>query len=228
VAAAKLASHPEARRRPVPIVLVDDHPITRAGVRALLEETEFRIVGEAASGRQAPEIVRQARPRIVLLDICMADGDGLEALVALKRRFPSLAVLMLTAYDEPDFVSRAMAGGADGFLHKGVRREKLLDALRAIVQGHPSLQPPDDPPSFDSAIDQPAPEEPFEPLTPREEQVLRLLVTGRSNREIAEILFVADSTIKTHVQNITAKLGVSDRVQAAVWAVRRGICSRAD
>jgi len=226
MAAVKIASRPDAGLCPVPIVLVDDHPISRAGVRVLLEETEFAVVGEAESGREVLDVVRRTRPRIVLLDIRMAGGDGLDALVALKRRFPSIAVLMLTGYDEPDFLARAVAGGAAGYLLKGVRREGLLAALRAVAHGDILIQPEAPCRSPDPATKQPASTEPFEPLTPREEQVLRLLATGRSNREIAEILFVADSTVKTHVQNITAKLGVSDRVQAAVWAVRRGLCPR--
>jgi DNA-binding NarL/FixJ family response regulator len=215
-------SQPEAGS--IPVVLVDDHPISRAGVRALIEETEFTIVGEAESGREALEVVRRVRPRIVLLDIRMAGGDGLEALAALKREHPRIAALMLTGYDDPGFLARAVAGGAAGYLLKGVHREELIAALRAVAHGDMLLTPDDLRRSLDRVAQEPPPEDPFEPLTAREEQVLRLLATGRSNREIAALLFVAESTVKTHVQNITAKLGVSDRVQAAVWAARRGLC----
>jgi DNA-binding NarL/FixJ family response regulator len=211
----------------VPVVLVDDHAIARAGVRALLEETEFTIAGEAASGREALVVVREVQPRIVLLDIRMADGDGLEALVALKREHPRTAVLMLTTYDDPGFMARAIAGGAAGYLLKGVGRDDLLGALRAVASGDTLLKMEDLRQALARVVEHPASAEgPFEPLTHREEEVLRLLALGLSNREIAAQLFVADSTVKTHVQNISAKLGVSDRVQAAVWAVRRGLCPR--
>lgn len=210
---------------PVRIVLVDDHEISRAGVRVLLEDTEFTVVGEAESGSEALEVVRRTAPRVVLLDIRMAEGDGLSALVALKRADPRVAVLMLTTYDDPALVARAVAGGAAGYLLKGVDREQLLAALRAVAGGEMLLKPEDLRHSLKGVVQQPAPvEDCFEPLTSREEEVLRLLATGLSNREIAARLFVAESTVKTHVQNITGKLGVSDRVQAAVWAARHGLC----
>jgi DNA-binding NarL/FixJ family response regulator len=216
----------------VPVVLVDDHPISRAGVRALIEGTEFTVVGEASSGREALEVVRQTRPRIVLLDIRMAGGDGLEALAALKREHPRIAALMLTTYDDPELMARAVSGGAAGYLLKGVCQEDLVRALRAVALGDMLLGPDDLRRSLErvtegSTLAALPCDEPFEPLTPREQEVLRLLATGRSNRQIAALLFVAESTVKTHLQNITAKLGVSDRVQAAVWAARHGYCQGA-
>lgn len=210
---------------PVRIVLVDDHAISRAGVRVLLEDTEFVVVGEAASGSEALEVVRRTAPRIVLLDIRMSGGDGLNALVALKRADPRVAVLMLTTYDDPALVARAVAGGAAGYLLKGVDREQLVAALRAVAGGELLLKPEDLRHTLQGVVPRSAPVDgPFEPLTPREEEVLRLLATGLSNREIAARLFVAESTVKTHVQNLMGKLGVSDRVQAAVWAARHGLC----
>src|SRR5689334_12972081 len=119
----------------IDVVLVDDHAIWRGGVRSLLEETEFRVAGEAGSGREALEIVRALLPRIVLLDIRMAGGDGLDTLQAIKQAYPEISVVMLTTYDNPTYMARAVAGGASGYLLKGVERDELLEALRAVADG---------------------------------------------------------------------------------------------
>lgn len=207
----------------VSVMLVDDHAIWRGGVRSMLEDTEFTVVGEAGSGREALEVARQALPELTLLDIRMAGGDGLDALVALKQAHPRMCVVMLTTYDNPTYMARAVAGGAAGYLLKGVERDALLEALRAVATGDMLITPQDLVRSLRGISEQAANSgELIEPLTEREEEVLRLLATGLSNRDIASLLFVAESTIKTHVEHILGKLGVSDRVQAAVWAARNG------
>lgn len=208
----------------VPIVLVDDHDIWRDGVRSMLAETEFKVVGEAASGEEAPDVVAQCSPRIVVLDVRMAGGDGFEALRAIKSRFPSVMVIMLTTYSSPTFMARAVADGASGYLLKGMKRAELVDALRAVISGETLLTREDlahslrcvndvSQESTDLAI----------PLTPREVEVLGLVANGLSNRDVSAALFVSVGTAKTHVENIIRKLGVSDRVQAAVWAARNGL-----
>jgi DNA-binding NarL/FixJ family response regulator len=208
----------------VPVVLVDDHAIWRGGVRSMLEDTEFVVVGEASSGKEAVEVVKSALPRLVLLDIRMAGGDGLDALQAIKAEHAQVSVVMLTTYDNPTYMARAVAGGAAGYLLKGVDREALLEALRAVASGDLLLNPKElvrslrgISPDAIGAIDLIA------PLTEREQEVLRLVATGMNNRDIGAVLFVAESTVKTHVEHIIGKLGVSDRVQAAVWAARHGI-----
>ena len=205
-------------------MLVDDHAIWRGGVRSMLEDTEFEIVGEAASGHEALAVARQVNPRLVLLDIRMAGGDGLDALVALKQEFPRMAVVMLTTYDNPTYMARAVAGGAVGYLLKGVEYDEMLATLRAVVQGDILLSAQELVRALrgvsEAAIGS---EDLVVPLTEREEEVLRLLSTGLSNRDMASLLFIAESTIKTHVEHILGKLGVSDRVQAAVWAARHGL-----
>lgn len=192
----------------------------------MLEDTEFRVVGEAASGRDALNAVRRVQPQIVLLDIRMAGGDGLDALQALKVEFPRTAVIMLTTYDNPTYMARAVAGGAAGYLLKGVGYDALLTSLRAVAGGEMLLNAQDLTRSLRSiragAV---ASDDLIEPLTHREQEVLRLLATGISNREIAALLFIAESTVKSHVEHIIGKLGVSDRVQAAVWAARRGLAA---
>ncbi len=210
-------------------VLVDDHAIWRGGVRSMLEDTEFAVVGEASSGREALEVVGRTRPRIVLLDIRMAGGDGLDTLQALKAQSPETAIIMLTTYDNPTYMARAVAGGAAGYLLKGVDQESLLDALRAVDRGEMLLSAG----SLSRLLrgitpGMPGAEDLIEPLTDREQEVLRLLATGLPNREMAAVLFIAESTVKSHVEHIIGKLGVSDRVQAAVWAARHGLLPAMD
>jgi DNA-binding NarL/FixJ family response regulator len=208
----------------VSVVLVDDHALWRGGVRSMLEDTEFIVVGEAGSGKEAVEIVRELSPKIVLLDIRMAGGDGLDALHVIKSESPKIAVIMLTTYDNPTYMARAVAGGASGYLLKGIGYEELLDALRTVASGSSLLCAQDLVRSLRGVEqDQNALSDLIEPLTAREIEVLRVLSTGIPNRDIASLLFIAESTVKTHVEHIIAKLGVSDRVQAAVWAARSGI-----
>ena len=213
----------------VDVLLVDDHAIWRGGVRSMLEDTEFRVVGEASSGKEALEAARRLHPRLILLDIRMAGGDGLDALQVLKKEHPRIAVIMLTTYDNPTYMARAVAGGAAGYLLKGIELDALLSALRAVSSGEMLLHPQDLMRSLRGLSAEAAgTPDLIEPLTSREEEVLRLLATGLPNREMAPILFVAESTIKTHVEHIIGKLGVSDRVQAAVWAARHGLLPAAD
>ncbi len=210
--------------QPVTMMLVDDHAIWRGGVRSMLEDTEFEIVGEASSGREAVEIARQVHPRLVLLDIRMAGGDGLDALVALKHEHPRMAIVMLTTYDNPTYMARAVAGGAAGYLLKGIDQDEMLQALRAVANGDTLLARQDLVRSLRGVSEMAAgSKDLIEPLTDRELEVLRLLATGLSNRDMGSILFIAESTVKTHVEHIIGKLGVSDRVQAAVWAARHGL-----
>jgi len=226
-------SEPTAARkentRRVSVLLVDDHAIWRGGVRSMLEDTEFEVIGEASSGVEAVEVARQLNPQLVLLDIRMAGGDGLDALQALKQEHPQMAVVMLTTYDNPTFMARAVAGGAAGYLLKGIEQEELLSALRAVANGEMLLTSEELVRSLRGISEQAADSgDLIEPLTDREQEVLRLLATGLSNRDIAALLFIAESTVKTHVEHIIGKLGVSDRVQAAVWAARHGLISRTE
>jgi DNA-binding NarL/FixJ family response regulator len=214
-------------REPEPVVavmLVDDHEIWRGGVKSMLRRTEFTVVAEASSGTEALEAARASLPRLALVDIRMAGGDGLDALHALRKEFPDMAVVMLTTYDNPTFMARAIAGGASGYLLKGVDRSELLASLRQVMRGEMLISSRDLLRSIRaSGRDAPAMADLATPLSEREAEVVRLLADGLSNREIAAMLFVAESTVKTHVEHIVVKLGVSDRIQAAVWAVRSGL-----
>jgi DNA-binding NarL/FixJ family response regulator len=213
----------------ITVMLVDDHAIWRGGVRSMLEDTEFEVVGEASSGPEAIEVAREVRPRLVLLDIRMAGGDGLGALVALKEEHPRMAVVMLTTYDNPTYMARAVAGGAAGYLLKGIDQDEMLTALRAVAGGETLLAREDLIRSLRSVSETAAGSmDLIEPLTDREQEVLRLLATGLSNRDMGSVLFIAESTVKTHVEHIIGKLGVSDRVQAAVWAARHGLATASE
>jgi len=208
----------------IPVMVVDDHEIWRDGVRSMLKNTEFEVVGEAASGKDALDTIANIQPRLVLLDIRMAGGDGFETLTALKIYSSQLSVVMLTTYSNPTYMARAVAGGASGYLLKGVKRQELLTALRAVADGETLLSREDLVHSLRCVSENShGSEELSEPLTPREVEVLRLLATGLSNRDIASLLFIGEGTVKTHVEHIIGKLAVSDRVQAAVWAARQGL-----
>jgi DNA-binding NarL/FixJ family response regulator len=210
--------------KPVTVLLVDDHAIWRGGVRSMLEDTEFAVIGEACSGPEGVELVRQYQPRLVLLDIRMAGGDGLDALHTIKSENSHISVVMLTTYDNPTFMARAVAGGASGYLLKGVERDELLLAIRAIANGEMLLNAADLTRLLRGVNNEGAGSyDLIQPLSERELEVLRLLSTGLSNREIAPVLFISESTVKTHIEHVIAKLGVSDRVQAAVWAARHGV-----
>jgi DNA-binding NarL/FixJ family response regulator len=217
-------SGPETFTNEVRVVVVDDHAIWRGGVKTMLEDTEFIVVGEASSGREALEVVAQEAPDLVLLDIRMAGGDGLDALVALKQRQPKTAVVMVTTYDNPTYMARAVAGGAAGYLLKGVGQDEFLGYLRAVIGGETLLTRE----SLSRSLRGVSREgiesgDLIEPLTQREMEVLKLVATGLNNRDIGGLLFIAEGTVKTHVEHIIGKLGVSDRVQAAVWAARNSL-----
>jgi DNA-binding NarL/FixJ family response regulator len=211
-------------QQPIPVMLVDDHKIWRDGLRSVLEATEFVVVGEAATFEETMEVAARTAPRIILLDVRLAGADGLDLLAKLKQAHPRVAVLMLSTYDDPAFMARAIRDGAAGYLMKGVDVEDLLGALRAVASREAQLAPRELADSLRQVVKRADPAADLvEPLTEREIEVLKLLAKGLSNREIAQALFIADSTAKTHVEHIIGKLGVSDRVQAAVWAVQHDL-----
>ena len=210
----------------ITVLLVDDHAIWRGGVRSMLDDTEFEVVGEAASGPEGVQKARELQPRLVLMDIRMAGGDGLDALSTLKAENPQISVVMLTTYDNPTYMARAVAGGASGYLLKGVDGDEFLASLRTVAEGEMLLEAKDLTRVLRGVSENSACAlDLIQPLSNRELEVLQLLSTGLSNKEIAPILFITESTIKTHVSHIINKLGVSDRVQAAVWAARHGLIS---
>lgn len=210
----------------IKVLIADDHAMVREGLRSMLRSSEFEVIGEASSGREALVLAAKDPPDVVLMDVSMPEQDGLAALAALKRQMPAIPVLMLSTYESPSYIVRAVGLGAAGYVLKGVKREELLEALRKVVVGEVLAQDE----LLQAALRQLAPEgdglelkDRPERLTQREVQILALLSEGLSNPQIGEVLQLSESTVRTHVRNVLQKLGVGDRTRAAVWAVSEGV-----
>jgi DNA-binding NarL/FixJ family response regulator len=205
---------------PLRVLVVDDHPMVRAGLRSMLNGDEIEVVAEAASGAEAAERAAALVPGLVLLDVELPDMDGVEALTLIKARAPRAAVLMVSMHDDPVMVRRAVEAGAAGYVLKGISRRELLAAVRAVRNGGSVLDP-----SLLRALATPAAPASGAggSLTRIELETLALLAAGLTNREIAERTRWSVGTVKKHVQRILEKLDVSDRTQAAVVAVRQGL-----
>ena len=212
------------------VVIVDDQAIVRQGLRAMLEaEADIAVVGEAEGGQQALKLVRELTPDIVLMDVRMPGMDGLTALEQVKNSVPKTSVIMVTLYDNPEYLFRAVALGAAGYVLKDSSRAELLRAIRVTLEGGAIIAPALMPQLLREVgrlkyplVNNPAPAL-ADKLSPRETEVLKLIAEGLTNQEIADKLIVSPTTIKTHVQNILQKLDASDRTQAAVCAVRSGL-----
>lgn len=205
------------------MLIVDDHEVVRNGLRSLFEGTDISVLWEAESGEEAVRVACSENPDIVLLDIRLTDGDGLNALSRMKAERPKLPVLVFSNYDNPTFIARAVALQAAGYLLKNATRQCLLDAIRKVVSGE-NAWTRDELRRVTGALATPRLNADIDaPLTQRESEVLRQLALGLTNKEIAQSLHISYETVKEHVQHILRKIGVSDRTQAAVWAVRRGL-----
>ncbi|NJO05076.1 MAG: response regulator [Chloroflexaceae bacterium] len=217
---------PASSTHRIRILIADDHELTRAGLRMILaNEPDIELVGEATNGREALEQCRDLKPDLALLDIRMPEMDGLQATHAIKRVSPRTSILIVTMHENPDYLIAAMRAGASGYLLKDTDQREMITAIRHVLRGESFLNteltrrllvqmattasPPEAPP--------------VETLTPRESEVVKLLAQGMTNREIAERLTISALTVKVHVQHIIAKLGVSDRTQAAVRALELGL-----
>jgi two-component system NarL family response regulator len=203
-------------QNPIRIMFVDDHPILREGLAAIIAtQPDMQVVAEAGNGQQAVELFRRHQPDITLMDLRLPVMSGIEAMAAIRREFPDARFIVLTTYDGDEDVYRALQAGARAYLLKDLLRRELLDAIRAVHAGHRWMSP--------SVAMRLAERLPRSELTAREMDVLKLIVRGQSNKEIAATLGVAEGTIRIHVSNILSKLGVSDRTQAAVAALQRGL-----
>jgi DNA-binding NarL/FixJ family response regulator len=210
------------------VLIADDDDLMRAGLVELLsDEPEIEIVGEAATGRQAVERARRLGPDVVLMDVRMPDLDGIQATRELARAAPLARVLILTTFEQDDYIFGALRAGASGFLLKRTRPEELIAAVRSVAAGDSLLSPSVTRLVIDRMAQQPLPElanqAKLDELTSREREVLELIARGLSNREIATELFVEESTVRTHVKRIQMKLQLRDRVQIVIFAYETGM-----
>lgn len=220
---AATASNPPC---PARVVIADDHELARAGLRAMLSlAPDLEIVGEAASGQEARALCQRVHPDLILMDVRMAGLDGLAATRAIKQESPGTSVIIVTMYDNLDHLMEALKAGAAGYLLKDATQREVLATIRQVLHGELSFDPELLVRLLHRLASEPRPPvaAPPERLTPRELQVLRLLTQGCTNREIAHQLKISVGTVKAHVEHIIAKLGVSDRTQAAVHAIERGL-----
>ena len=215
------------------VVVADDQALVRGGFRLILQtQPDIEVVGEAADGREAVARTREQRPDVVLMDIRMPGMDGLEATRRLMTTQNPPRVLMLTTFDLDEYVYDALRAGASGFLLKDVRPEQLADAVRAVAAGDTLLAPAITRRLVEQYLRRPPPgaRTPLGlgELTDREVDVLRLVARGRSNQQIAATLFLGESTVKTHLTHLFAKLGLRDRAQAVVLAYESGLIQPGD
>lgn len=215
------------------LLLADDHLMVRQGLRAILEtESDIEVVGEASDGHKALEAAQDLLPDVVLMDIKMGDWDGVTATRRIRSAVPSTRVIVLTNYDEDELVFSAIRAGASGYLLKEVQADQLVNAVRTVAQGYTLVYPS----VAKRVLDEFARHEPrpgaqvpdagelaLADLTARERQILRLIAHGRSNKDIGATLGITERTVKTHVSNIFAKLQLSDRTQAAIFAHKKGL-----
>jgi DNA-binding NarL/FixJ family response regulator len=230
------AAGPGDAAAPIRVVVSDDHPVVRQGLRSFLESRGFAVVGEAGDGAEAVRLVHETRPDVLLTDLVMPGVDGIEAIRRLRHAGAEVGILVLTSFSGADQVIPAIQAGADGYLLKDAGPGALEDAVRAVHRGESMLAPEaaavvmarvagepgssdgSPPPAADAAG-----QADLARLTAREREVLAGLGRGLSNRELAAELFVSEKTIKTHVSSVLAKLRLGDRTQAALFAVRVGV-----
>ena len=202
--------------KPIRVLIADDHFVVRMGLAAVIKtQPDMDVVAEATTGKQAVELFRQHRPDITLMDLRMPEMDGIEAITAIRQEFPESRFIVLTTYDGDEDIYRALQAGARAYLLKDMLRDGLVEAIRAVHAGQRRIPA--------EVANRLAERMNRTELTARELEVLRLIVLGRNNKEIAAELRIAEGTVKIHINNILSKLGVSDRTQAATFALQRGI-----
>jgi DNA-binding NarL/FixJ family response regulator len=227
-----------ARTGPARVVIADDHDLVRDGYKLMLgREEDLEVIGEASNGREAVELCRKLCPDLVLMDVRMPEMDGLAATREIKSELPTTSVLVVTTYDNPDYLFEAIEAGAAGYVLKDAPKRQLLDAVRRTLSGESPLNQElamqlisrftrsRGEPLAPTAVPkrQGADAQDLEALTPREREIVQLLTQGKSNPQIAQQLVISRATAKTHVERIIRKLRVSDRTQAAFRAIELGL-----
>src|SRR5919107_5283616 len=226
------AADEEGLVRSSTVVIADDHPLFRAAIREMLSEwPDLEVVGEASNGCESVELCRRLRPELVLMDLSMPNMDGFEATREIKRESPSTIVLVLTAFEEPEYLLKALRAGASGYVLKHMGSKQIVGAIRRVLEGESPLNQEVAMQLLIRLIEEmkhneAEPRSPLPiPLSPRETEVLELLARGQSNQQIASNLFISLSTVKNHVHHIIEKLGASDRVQAVILAMEYDLIS---
>ena len=214
------------KAKPARLVIADDHELARAGLRAMLTgQRGLEVVGEAENGRKVLELCRRLQPDLALIDVRMPELDGLATCQAIKQECPATSVILVTIHENPEYLLEALKAGAAGYVLKDITQHDLITAVQAVLRGESMLNKE----IVIRLLQHMASETPHQEvpllsrLSPREREVLQLLTQGQTNREIAQNLIVSVSTVKIHVEHILAKLGVSDRTQAAVRALELGL-----
>ncbi|MDP1547843.1 MAG: response regulator transcription factor [Anaerolineales bacterium] len=203
------------------IIIADDHQVVRRGLTLTIDaEKDMRVVGEAQNGAGALALIKKHKPDVVLMDLQMPEMNGVDALKRIRPEYPNLPILILTTFSDDAHVHAALRAGASGFLLKEMNGDDLVAAIRGAAQGKPQLHPEVARRLMARA---PMPDDPFDSLTERERGILKLLAHGKSNKEIAGELILTEMTVKGYVSDLFAKLGVNDRTQAALMAVRYGL-----
>jgi DNA-binding NarL/FixJ family response regulator len=201
---------------PIRIMIVEDHAVVRQGLAALLRTMpDFEIVAEASDGQESIEMFRTRKPDVTLMDLRLPRMNGVDAITHIRAEFPQARIIVLTTFDGDEDIYRALQAGARGYLLKGMTGDELMEAIRSVYAGKSRIPAPV---AERLAERMAAPE-----LTTRETEVLELIVGGNSNKEIAAALFISEATVKTHINSLLSKLGVTDRTQAATTALQRGI-----
>lgn len=212
------------------VLIADDHPVVREGLRSILAAAGMEVVGEAATGAEAVELSERLRPDVLILDIRMPEMDGLSAMAAMKRHSFQPNVIVLTGSTNLQHLIRSVIYGAAGYFLKGVSREELVQAVRTVAAGQSLLRVRDLHTVLQHILKEDARTAPFavtkmSTLTAREREILGLVVQGLTNKQIGEVLSLSPATVRAHIEHVIEKLGVSNRTQAAVWAVRAGVTS---
>ncbi|KAB8329898.1 response regulator transcription factor [Scytonema tolypothrichoides VB-61278] len=205
-------------QNPIQILIVDDHPVVRQGLAAMIDrEPDMAVVGQVSNGNEAIATFRQHQPDVTLMDLRMPEMDGVAAITAICNEFENSRIIVLTTYDGDEDIYRGLKAGAKGYLLKDAEPDELLAAIRVVNTGQKYI-----PASVGAKL---AERVSILQLSGRELEVIRLMATGKTNQEIGAVLQISEGTVKYHVNNILGKLGVSDRIQAVITALKRGIVS---
>lgn len=209
---------------PIKVLIADDHPVVREGLSAMLgKEQDIQVVGEAENGVEAVNKAKKLQPDIILMDLRMPELDGVEAMCQIRAENPDIKFIVLTTYDNDEYIFKGIEAGARAYLLKDAPREELFKAIRAVYRGESLIQPAVAGKVLDRFAKLSREAQIPEALSERELEVLKLMAKGAANKEIATKLFISESTVKTHIQSIFQKLEVGDRTEAVTKALQKGI-----